>query len=244
MSSFFRKVASAFVVMEEPSGAAAQAAQATPPETPASQALDDITKETGALLSQLEGRPTLPGIAEDAGEPATAIMGMTAEDVFRQGGFSDSPSSALRLLKLVAGLSMFPREQQLTMVRAMDAADDSWSEQEVVKDAKQRQAALQEHLKGIGAERALLDQALTAEIQSTRSNGELVLGELDKRIAELLARREQEAAETATAISKLEQKQRALEAQEQRARQGISQVIQALSGLTTFLGVPQGPEGR
>lgn len=242
MSSFFRKVASAFVVMD-PAAPAAPDPNADA-DSPASQALDDMTKETGALLSQLEERKTLPGDAPAGGEPAAPVMAMTAEDVFQQAKLSDSPNSALRLLKLVAGLSMFPRDQQLAMVRAMDAADDSWSEQEVVKDAKRRQTVLNEHLKSLANERAKRMQGLATDIQSTRSNGEAVLAELDKRIAELFARREQEAATTATAISKLEQKQRELEAQEVRARQGISQVIQALSGLSTFLGVPPGPEGR
>src|SRR5688500_12941730 len=52
MSSFFRKVASAFVVIED--DANAQAAQS---EAPAPGGLEDITAETSSLLAQLEGRP-------------------------------------------------------------------------------------------------------------------------------------------------------------------------------------------
>lgn len=239
--SFFRKVASAFVVIDDPNSNNAQPA---PAEESESHGLDDITHEAGTLLAQLEGRPTQPG--EPAGEgagAASSTMGMTAEDVFRHAGVSDTPNSALRVLKLVAGLSMFPREQQVAMVRAMDAADDSWAEGEVIKDAKQRQSVLRDHLKSIANERAKQVQTIASEIQNARSGGEAILAELDKRIAELYARREQEAATTASEIAKLEQKQRELEAQEVRARQGIAQVIQALGGLLSFLGVPQGPEG-
>ena len=84
--------------------------------------------------------------------------------------------------------------------------------------------------------------ALQQEVELTKKNGSDVLAEIDKRIAELYARREQEAATTATAVAKLEQQQRELDAHEQRTRQGIAQVIQALGSLLSFLGIAQGPE--
>lgn len=237
MSSFFRKVASAFVVIEEdPSKQAAEGVESA-------AGLDDITKETSSLLAQLEGRPTTPGdSAAQASGSADSHMELMAEDVFRQAGLGDDANSSLRLVKLVAGLSMFPREQQLAMVRAMDAADDTWAEADVLRDAQRRQQALREHLQRVAHERAQRMTALSQEIDQTKKSGEAVLVELDKRIAELYARREQEAAATATAVAKLEQQQKELEAREARARQGISQVIQALAGLLSFLGLSEGPK--
>ncbi len=236
MSSFFRKVASAFVVIEDhPS-----TQQAAPHSA---GGLDDITKDTASLLAQLEGGPTAPG---DSPPQETGTVGspmdLTAEDVFRQGGLLDDPNSSLRLVKLVAGLSMFAREQQLAMVRAMDAADDSWAEPDVLRDAQRRQQVLREHLQHIAHERAQRMNGLSQEIDQTKKSGDAVLAELDKRIAELHARREQEAAATASAVAKLEQQQKELEAKEVRARQGISQVIQALAGLMSFLGLSEGPK--
>ncbi len=239
MSSFFRKVASAFVVIEE------QAGQPSAAPSAGSGGLDDITKDTSSLLAQLEGRslasaPSAPGTDGIDGSP----MEMTAEDVFREQGLGDDASSSLRLVKLIAGLSMFPREQQLAMVRAMDAADDSWAEPDVVKDAQRRQRALREHLQRIAQEKAQRTQTFSQEIEQTKQSGEAVLVELDRRIAELYARREQEAGATASAVAKLEQQQKELEAREARSRQGVAQVIQALGGLLTFLGIPQGPESQ
>ncbi len=237
MSSFFRKVASAFVVIEEdPSQQASE-------ESERAAGLDNITKETSSLLAQLEGRPTTPG---EAGLPTSgpegSVMELTAEDVFRQAGLVDDPNSSLRLVKLVAGLSMFPREQQLAMVRAMDAADDAWAEADVLRDGQRRQQALREHLQRVAHERAQRMTALSQDIDQTKKSGEAVLLELDRRIAELYARREQESGATAQSVAKLEQQQKELEAREARARQGISQVIQALAGLLTFLGLSEGPK--
>jgi len=238
MSSFFRKVASAFVVIEDSGSPASEQSVPSP-----GGGLEEITHDTSALLAQLEGRAGSPsGAPPDFSAGSSSAMDMTAEDVFRAQAIGDAPSSSLRLIKLVAGLSMFPREQQLAMVRAMDAADDSWAEPEVVKDAQMRQRALRDHLVRVAQERSARTQTLTQEIEQSKQSGQAVLAELDKRIAELYARREQEAAATATAISKLEQQQKELEAREARARQGVAQVIQALGGLLTFLGIPQGPD--
>jgi hypothetical protein len=96
---------------------------------------------------------------------------------------------------------------------------------------------LRSHLQRVAQEMAQRSSALAPEIELTKKNGSDVLAEIDKRIAELYARREQEAASTATAVAKLEQQQRELDAHEQRSRQGISQVIQALGSLLSFLGI-------
>jgi hypothetical protein len=231
MSSIFRKVASAFVVMEDRPAAPAGEAEGN---------LDDIARDASQLMAQFESSEGTP--VDMVPAASGSLLDQTAEDVFRDKGIGDGPNSAQRLLKLVAGLSMFPREQQVAMVRAMDAADDSWSEAEVVKDAQRRQGALRGHLQRVAQEKAQRAQTLVQEVELTKKNGSEVLAEIDKRIAELYARREQEAATTATAVAKLEQQQRELEAHEQRARQGISQVIQALGSLLSFLGIAQGPE--
>jgi len=237
MSKFFRKVASAFVVVDED----AQGAGAAEGNDAKSAGLDQITQDTSSLLAQLEGQPATQTSAAQSGG---SLLDLTAEDVFRMSHVEDSPNSALRLIKLITGLSMFPREQQLTMVRAMDVADDTWSEAAVVQDAQKRQAILRKHLANVAAERAQRMDQVSATIAETKKNGDAVLAELDKRIAELYARREKEAAATATEVAKLEQQQRELDAAETRARQGTAQVIQALSGLLTFLGVPQSSEPR
>jgi hypothetical protein len=233
MSSLFRKVASAFVVMEDQPQAAHGAGEEAPH-------LDDIARDASQLMAQFEtseGAP--PGVPA---APGGSVLDQTAEDVFREKAIADGPNSAQRVIKLVAGLSMFPREQQAAMIRAMDAADDSWSEAEVVKDAQRRQGVLRSHLQRVAQEKAQRSHALAQDIELTKKNGAEVLAEIDRRIAELYARREQEAATTATAVAKLEQQQRELDAHEQRSRQGIAQVIQALGSLLSFLGVPQGPE--
>lgn len=235
MSKFLRKVASAFVVLDEtPSEAAGDAA-------PSAGGIEEIAQDASALIAQLQ-----PSGSETSAAPAPSggseLLDLTAEDVFRTRNMSDSPNSALRLIKVVAGIAMFPRDQQLALVRAMDAADDTWSEAEVIDDARRRQEVLRAHLNEIARERAQRSAAVGREIARVKESGDAVLTELDRRISELHARREQEAQATAQQVAQLEQQQRDLEARELRARQGSAQVIQALAGLLMFLGVPQSAE--
>ena len=204
------------------------------------EGIDEIAQDASALIAQLQpsgsGEAASAAQAPSGGEGET--LDLTAEDVFRSRNIPDSANSALRLIKVVAGIAMFPKDQQLALVRAMDAADDTWSETEVVRDARQRQDILRAHLNEVARERAQRHAALDREITQTKESGDAVLAELDRRISELQARREQEAQTTAQAVAKLEQQQRDLESRELRARQGSSQVIQALGGLLTFLGAP------
>lgn len=232
LSKFLRKVASAFVVMDEREESS---------EAPRSaEGIDEIAQDASALIAQLQ-----PSGSAEAASAAPAPSGgeaemldLTAEDVFRSRNVPDSPNSALRLIKVIAGIAMFPKDQQLALVRAMDAADDTWSEAEVVRDARHRQEILRAHLNEVTRERAQRSAAVDREITRVKESGDAVLAELDRRISELHTRREQEAQATAQAVSQLEQQLRDLETRELRARQGSSQVIQALSGLLTFLGAP------
>jgi len=239
MSKFLRKVASAFVVVDDDASTTAETAGTQ------QEGLADMAKDTSTLIAQLESRPQPEADASAAGtRDQTSLLDWTAEDVFRDSALQDSPNSALRLIKLIAGLSMFPREQQLAMVRAMDQADDSWAEADVVQDARKRQALLRAHLARVAKVGEDRSKEIAAAVEMTNQNGRAVLAELDQRIAALYARREQEAAETATAVSKFQHQQQEIDARVARARQGTAQVIQALGGLLSFVGASQTPENR
>ena len=208
---------------------------------PASEAggFEDITKDTSTLLTQLDaGGGTQAQEPASGASPTHGASQLTAEDVFRAAGIGDDANASPRLIKLIAGLSMFPKEQQIAMFRAMDAADETWSEDAVGADARRRVQVLREHLDALSAERQQLLDGLGTDIARTKEGGAAVIAELDRQIAELYARREQEATQTAAAVARLEQQQLNVRQMEATARQGISAVIHSLSGLMSFLGVP------
>jgi hypothetical protein len=227
MAGFFRKVAGAFVYLDEP------AQKAVDPGA----SLDDVARETGDLIAQLGGSQgdqsaQVPGAPLASASP----MEMTASQVFAAAGLAEGSNSAQRLLKVIAGLSMFPRDQQLVMVRAMDAADETWSEAEVLEDARRRQAVLQGHLQSLEAERAGRLQWIADRAAKAEADGRQTLSDVDQRMQELGRIRQEALSATTSALQQLELERRQAEEMTETARRGITAVSNALSDLITFFG--------
>lgn len=241
MGGFFKKVAGAFVYLDE------EERKAKPDSD--SVNLDQVTRDTDELIAQLGGsraeaapaRTPPPPVTKPA-EPASASSSlMTADDVFKSSGLPDGPNSAQRVLKIIAGLNMFPRDQQVVMVRAMDSADDSWSEQEVLQDARRRQGALRSHLQSIDTEKNQKLQSVSTRVAKSQADGKRRLDDIDQQIAELQKLREEAVATATSELSALELEKKQAEEAAEKARRGITTVINALSELITFF---TGPEGK
>ena len=286
--SLFKKVARAFVVIED--DGAAPTSPSVGRSGDAAPSMDDLGSDAADLLAQLNSGPSrshaqseplkpivtgtgaagksrsvptnsvntpsqasAPRLASDSpasvpeGNPAAAETGqrplftMTASDVFLAAGIADSPSSAERMLKMLAGLAMFPREQQRYMIQAMDAADPTWTEQSVLLDAQARVAALQAHLQSVGQDKTAKQKALMDRMGQTQAKGNEVLSEIDKQINELQKMREEALKETTLEIDRLTSEGRQLEEQARNASAGISQVIGSLNNLMAFLSGSQPP---
>ncbi len=233
MAGFFKKVAGAFVYLDDPTQKRAARG---------AEGLDEVARETGELIAQLGterlGTPS-ESSATDGTEPSA--MQMTASQVFSARGIADGPNSAQRVLKIIAGLAMFPREQQLIMVRAMDAADDTWSEQEVILDAQRRQAVLRDHLEAIEAEHATRIESIAARVTGAQTDGQQTLLDIDRRIVELQKMRQQASEATLSSLQQLELERGKAEESVQRSRYGINAVFNALMGLIVFF---RGGEGQ
>jgi hypothetical protein len=137
-------------------------------------------------------------------------------------------------LKIIAGLSMFPREQQSVMVRAMDAADETWSEKEVLADARRRQSALRSHLQAIDNERREKLEAVAARVERAQADGKRRLDDIDGQISELQKLRQEAVSATASALAEFEMARKQSEEGAEKARRGITSDINALSDLITF----------
>jgi hypothetical protein len=253
MTGFFKKFADAFVEVE-PDNEGLAAGISTPASeddlSAGPENLDAITADASELLSQLgdgnSGFTSKTAAGQDAeteavlntASPSASATGlamrMWPEQIFEQAGIRDGSNSAHRILKLISGLSMFPKDQQVTMIKAMDAADDSWTEAEVLEDARSRQSALRNHLKLIDSERDEFLTLLDAKIAERRTSGEKNLADIDTQIAELQARREAAIVELTTETENLEHQKKELTEESKKARHGLTEVINALSNLISF----------
>jgi len=234
MGGFFRKVAGAFIYLEDDAKGQVPALENTQ--------LDQIELESAELLNQLgPSRLTAAEPAAVGTQPETvpvsasaSIMEMTADQVFVAAALADTPNSAQRVLKLIAGLAMFPKEQQVVMLRAMDAADDAWSEREVLEDARRRQASLRNHVQAIEAEKQERLQRVAANAEAANAESQRALADIDRQMNELQQLREQTIARATTELSELEHQRKSVEESAERARRGITSVINAFSELITF----------
>jgi len=233
MSGFLRTLAGALVSLESEPGRAAS--RATDP------CRDRNALDSPELLKQLNSsRPTTPKAPSAAPRPEGAplvpasVMDMTADQVFAAAELSDTANSGQRLLRLIAALAMVPKPQQAVMLRALDAADDTWSERELLEDARQRQATLRGHLQSIDAERHERLQRVAANAEAAQAESRRAIEAIDRALGELQLRREQTIARVTAELSELEQQRQHIEAAALRARRGITMVIDAFGALITF----------
>lgn len=206
----------------------------------------DLSDDADALLAQLEGRKASPRprrarttAAATPKPPAPApakadVLAMDTGAVYAQASIQDTANSADRILKMITGLAAFPPEQQRAMVQALDAADPSWSEGQVLTDARARQTALRSHLRAIEQEKSARGAGLASRMKDVEKSGLTNLNEIDKQIAELTQLREQQVASTASQVAKLEEQAQKLATASEAARHTMTDEINRLSGLMTF----------
>lgn len=228
--SFFKKFASAFVDFEQSERAAAV------PSGEISSALE-------AELAELEGGATAPA-APAPPPPAPPevllpaetqlLLASTPEQLFAEAGYIESPASAPRVVKMLTGLAQFPYAQQLAMLRALDAADDSWSETEVTEDAQRRQATLEAHLTRIEQARQGRLVELQQQAATAQENRVATLAEVDRQIAEMMKLREDAITECAQSVAELDREKRELEMAAADARNRTLAAAQQLGQLIAF----------
>lgn len=131
--------------------------------------------------------------------PATTIEeGQSFDAIYQAAGVRPSPFSAEKLLRLLDGLRVMDPASRKTAVRAMDAADDTWTIEDPIIDAQRKVGALEagkrrleEHVQE-AATKAQGDLTAQAEYEKQAT------AEIRKQIAELealLAREIQQVAE-------------------------------------------------
>ena len=166
---------------------------------------------------------------------------MKLDEIYANAGISSSVYPAERLLRLVEGLSAMDEATRLMAIKAMDAADESWTIDDPLSDAAVKLKALAAH----GEHLRLNLQALEAESQ-TRLNAvaarqEQVVGDIRKQIAELEALVSREPTRAAQETATQEASLNAAKDQTVRELDEIARLSQQLQGLAVQFGAPATP---
>ncbi|RYF41301.1 MAG: methyl-accepting chemotaxis protein [Comamonadaceae bacterium] len=218
---------------------------------PSLNILDDAPPVTGWLppATRAARQPSVPASQPSAATPAvTTVPGVPAvsaplvlDDIYAAQGVPDSIYPAERLLRLLEGLGAMDESTRLMAIRAMDAADESWTIADPLADADAKVKALAAHAGQLQAGLAELEADTQARLEAAAARQEEAVGTIRKQIADmeaLLAR------ETARGAQETAAQQASLQAaREQTTRQlgDIDTLRQRLQGLATQFSAPAAP---
>lgn len=126
---------------------------------------------------------------------------LNLDDIYANAGIAPALYPAERLLRLLDGLSAMDEATRLMAIKAMDAADESWTITDPLADAAAKLAALNAHGDALTRSLQQLELETQNQINSVTARQEQVVGDIRKQISELealvsreLARAEQETA--------------------------------------------------
>src|SRR5438128_1859854 len=98
--------------------------------------------------------------------------------------------------KKVAGAFVYLDEND-----AGDEADETWSEKDVLGDARRRQSVLRSHLQAIENERKQKLETVAARVEKAQTDGKRRLDDIDGQISELQKLRQEAVSATASATA-------------------------------------------
>lgn len=154
-----------------------------------------VRREDGELMTQPELVDTkeleisVPAMLK-ASAPTAAVdenATMPLEAIYQQAGVATCAYPAERLMRLIDGLKAMDEPTRLSTIKAIDAADESWTIHDPIKDASAKVEAIREHSKTIQASLAAAEQEAQALLSEVRLRQEKSTAEIRQQIAELEA---------------------------------------------------------
>ena len=199
----------------------------------------DFLEKAGLVKKDAPEAPAMPETPAALHDPlaATPTAGpgvpLNVDAIYANCGIAPSLYPAERLMRLLDGLSAMDETTRLMAIKAMDAADESWSIDDPLTDAAAKALALAAHAQALQANLKDLQSQTQTRLDAIAARQEQVVGEIRKQITELeaLVSRELSRAAADTATQQAELKA----AQDQTARElgdiaQLSQRLQSLSG--------------
>jgi predicted nucleic acid-binding Zn-ribbon protein len=160
------------------------------------------------------------------------------DEIYAKAGVPVSLYPAERLLRLIEGLSAMDPGTRLMAIKAMDAADESWTIEDPLADAQTKAQALAMHAELLQLNLQALERDTLARIETVTAKREKVVGDIRQQMAELDALMNREVARAAQDIA-------GQEAQLQAAREhttgqlaSLSQLGQQLQNLSAQFAAP------
>ncbi|MES2941969.1 MAG: methyl-accepting chemotaxis protein, partial [Pseudomonadota bacterium] len=174
-----------------------------------------------------------PPAAQTASAPDTSGASATADqvegaplkldEIYAREGVAASLYPAERLLRLLDGLSAMDENTRNMAIRAMDAADESWSIEDPLADAHAKLAALASHAQQLQSSLQQLEAQTQNRLDALRAAQDKRVGDIRKQISELEALA---ARETARGTQECEQQEALLNTARNTAARDLREIAQ------------------
>jgi len=140
-----------------------------------------------------------------AAAAAPSVVSLDLDSLYASAGVPAAQYPAERLLRLMDGLSAMDEATRLMAIKAMDAADESWTIADPLRDAAAKVAALAAHGETLRLELKQFEAQTQTRLDSVLARQDTVVGDIRKQISELeaLAARELARAEQETAAQQM-----------------------------------------
>lgn len=178
-----------------------------------------------------------PTVSISSGETVgSASISLDLDRIYSNYGVRPALYPAERLMRLIDGLSAMDDATRLMAIKAMDAADESWTIEDPLNDAAAKIQALEAHSSSIADGLQELELETRANLEAATTRQEKVVGDIRKQIAELEGLVEREMSRFA--VEKGTQETRIQAARDQIARDltDIALVSQRLQNLSSQFG--------
>ncbi|MBA3057077.1 MAG: methyl-accepting chemotaxis protein [Gammaproteobacteria bacterium] len=171
---------------------------------------------------------------------ATPAAGATLklDDIYANAGITGAVYPAERLLRLVDGLSAMDEATRAMAIKAMDAADESWTIDDPLTDASAKVRALGAHAEHLQFTLQALEAESQTRLDAVAARREQVVGDIRKQITELEALVARELTRAAQETATQEASLKAAKDQTARELEEISRFSQRLRGLAVQFGTP------
>jgi hypothetical protein len=197
------------------------------PEEPVAPPMD--THSTGTP-------PTPPPDLAPAMPPQGSGAPLKLEEIYANGGVVPSLYPAERLLRLLDGLSAMDEATRLMAIKAMDAADESWSIEDPLADAAAKVQALSAHAAQLQRNLQALQAQTQTRLDAIAARQDKVVGDIRKQIAELEALVARELGRAAADTDTQQAELKAAQDQTGHALNDITQLSQRLQSLSGQFG--------
>ena len=202
----------------------------------------DSTQTADAAQDAPRDAPTRPAVEELP--PVEEATGMSLEQIFAAAAVPPCAYPAERLLRLIDGLKAMDEATRRQTIRALDAADDSWSIEDPKRDAAAKVAAIERHVASIRAAVAQAEQETKTRLSEVTQRQESSVAEVRRQIADLEGLLAREIARGAQECAALEAAQQAQRESANRELGNLSRASSAMTGLIAHFGVNTTNQGK